>query len=69
VDISVTIIWQNTEIQNLENHCDVGGIFFYNFRENSEENLKKADFVFDILSLIASYSLKFYQKLQNFLKM
>ncbi len=36
------IIWQNPEIQNLENHCDVWEIFFYNFRENSGENLKKA---------------------------
>jgi hypothetical protein len=25
LDVGVTIIWQNPEIQNLESHCDVWG--------------------------------------------
>jgi hypothetical protein len=35
----VTIIWQNTEIQNLENHCGVGNIMFLKKKVKFSENL------------------------------
>ncbi len=59
MDIFVTIICQNTETQNLENHCDVGKYFYVNFVQDLK--IMKLSLTL-ILSLIASYSLKFKQK-------
>ncbi len=43
----VTIIWQNTETQKLENHCDVRGkIFLCKFRAKFEDHDVIIDFNF-----------------------